>query len=251
MSQILATEIDRNVLIVTPLRRISDLKDEHVDDDLRKLLDMLDRAQQPMRVLVDFSNVMSFGTGMMHVLIMLHKKIGEDNRPLAVCNLSDACGAILNTARFDILCATYHSRQEALLALRSENVNRNEDSPSNRHFTIEERGGVTVVYPVDAQLSDLALHGEFRDELLQFIDQRRPTQLLVNFAAVQYATTGVVETLLQAKRKLEKDKGHLKLCELSQFVHETFRALNLIGTVFYVYNTEAEALYAFTQEAHG
>ena len=248
MSRTLDSEHNENVFIVTPLRRISDLKENNVDEELHELLAQLDNAKGK-RVLVDFANVKSFGTGMMHVLVMLYKKVAVEDRPLALCNVADSCREILKTARFDIFCTTYNSRKEALAALMDEGTET--DRAAYRRFTIEQHENAVILCLVDSQLSDLTLHGQFRDELLRVVDEQRPSNVLVNFAAVRYCTTGVVESLLRAKKRLATNNGQLKLCELSKLVYETFDALNLIGTVFRVYETEAEALYAFSQENDG
>jgi anti-anti-sigma regulatory factor len=246
MSRTLELENFEGVFIVTPLRRISDLKENNVADELQEVLAHLDNAKG-RRVLVDFANVSSFGTGMMQVLVMLHNKIAQDDQPLVLCNVSNSCRDILKTARFDIFCTTYSSRQDALAALRGDSGEI--DRPAYRRFTIARREKVVVLRLVDSQLSDLALHDQFRAELLRLIDEQQPSNVLVNFGAVRYCTTGVVESLLRAKKSLAAHSGQVKLCELSKLVYESFEALNLIGTVFRVYETEAEALYAFSQES--
>ena len=106
--------------------------------------------------------------------------------------------------------------------------------------------GIVVVRPIDKELSDLVLQGDLHDELMRFLAEDKPQKLVINFAAVEYCTTGIINSLLSVKKRVIAADGEFKMCCLTQHVHEAFRALNLEGTVFEVFPTEAEALSSFS-----
>jgi len=115
----------------------------------------------------------------------------------------------------------------------------------HKHLEVSESGGVTALRVLDRELSDLELQDELHLELTGFVQSRQPQKLLVDFSAVTYCNTGVINTLITAKRQVEKYGGVFKLCGLTSHVHDAFVALNLIDTVFDVYATCNEARKAF------
>ncbi|MEX0820013.1 MAG: STAS domain-containing protein [Pirellulaceae bacterium] len=116
-----------------------------------------------------------------------------------------------------------------------------------KRFEVTHQNDVTVLRFVDAELSDLVLQDAAHEELMALVEEDQPSKLLVDFSAVQYCTTGIINSLLTTKKRVVAGGGALKLCGLTQHVHDAFIALNLENTVFDVYPTQAEALAAFAE----
>jgi anti-anti-sigma regulatory factor len=114
-----------------------------------------------------------------------------------------------------------------------------------KRFEVTHQADVTVLRLVDAELSDLVLQDAVHDELMWLVEEDKPTKLLIDFSAVQYCTTGIINSLLTTKKRIVAGGGAFKLCGLTKHVHDAFMALNLENTVFDVYATPAEALAAF------
>jgi anti-anti-sigma factor len=114
-----------------------------------------------------------------------------------------------------------------------------------KRFDVEAADGVTVIRPVDKELSDLVLQDELHEELMRFLADEKPQKLVINFGAVEYCTTGIINSLLSVKKRVLAAEGQFKMCCLTQHVHDAFRALNLEGTVFEVFPTEAAAIGSF------
>lgn len=116
----------------------------------------------------------------------------------------------------------------------------------HKHFEVAESDGVTILRVLDTALSDLELQDELHVELTGFVDAKQPKKLLVDFSAVKYCTTGVINSLLSAKKRVLRYGGEFKLCGLTPHVQEAFQVLNLTGTVFDIYESCSEARKAFS-----
>ncbi|MBP90252.1 MAG: hypothetical protein CMJ64_26680 [Planctomycetaceae bacterium] len=114
-----------------------------------------------------------------------------------------------------------------------------------KRFNVDVTEGVTVIRPVDKELSDLVLQDELHEELMRFLVDEKPQKLVINFGTVEYCTTGIINSLLSVKKRVIAADGRFKMCCLTQHVHDAFRALNLEGTVFEVFPTEADAFASF------
>jgi anti-anti-sigma factor len=115
-----------------------------------------------------------------------------------------------------------------------------------KRFEVTHQADVTVLRLIDTELSDLVLQDAAHEELMSLVEEDQPTKLLVDFSAVQYCTTGIINSLLTTKKQIVSGGGAFKLCGLTKHVHDAFMALNLENTVFDVYATPAEALAAFS-----
>ena len=113
-------------------------------------------------------------------------------------------------------------------------------------FTVEHLGDVTVIRPVDRELSDLVMQDDLHEQLMSFLEDEKPDKLLINFGAVEYCTTGIINSLLSVKKRVMAHQGQFKMCNLTQHVHDAFRALNLEGKVFEVFDSEVDALDSFS-----
>jgi len=113
------------------------------------------------------------------------------------------------------------------------------------YFDVEQSGDVTELRLADPALFDVPRYEELRNELVSFVEQRRPDRLIVDFSSVGYCSTAVIAAVLMAKKRLDSDGGQMKLCGMSDAVRETFQMLKLDGTIFDIHTTKAEAVNAF------
>jgi anti-sigma B factor antagonist len=116
------------------------------------------------------------------------------------------------------------------------------------HFDVERRGRVVEIRLGNPAYYDLLRYTELDEELNAFVAQERPPRLLVNFSAVQYCSTAVMNALLKAKKRLESTGGRMKLYGMNEAVNGAFQMLNLEGSVFEIHPSEASASQAFWRD---
>jgi anti-anti-sigma regulatory factor len=81
-----------------------------------------------------------------------------------------------------------------------------------------------------------------RSALLHLLNDVSIKQLIVDLSQVRYCSNEIVSDLLFVQRQLAQRDGNLNLCCMQPVVYEKLRELNLAGTVFTVYDSQAEAL---------
>ena len=114
-----------------------------------------------------------------------------------------------------------------------------------KRFEVTHLDDVTILRLVDTELSDLVLQDAVDVELKSLVETEQPSKLLIDFSAVQYCTTGIINSLLTTKKLVVAGGGEFKLYGLTKHVHDAFVALNLENTIFDVYTTQDDALAAF------
>ncbi len=113
------------------------------------------------------------------------------------------------------------------------------------YFDVDQSGDVTELRLADPALFDIPRYEELRNELVSFVEQQRPSRLIVDFSAVGYCSTAVIAAVLMAKKRLDSVGGRMKLCGMSDAVRETFQMLKLEGAIFDIHTTKADAVDAF------
>ena len=114
------------------------------------------------------------------------------------------------------------------------------------YFRVEQRGDVTIVTPAVSDLFDLAISCELRKELIRFVQDEKPKQLVVDFHNIQRFPENWITTLVSLKRRLVDTGGEVKLCSLSPVQREIFEILHLAGTAFQILDTVEEAVRSFS-----
>ncbi len=114
-----------------------------------------------------------------------------------------------------------------------------------KHFNLEHNNEVSVVTLTDTELLDRLLTNELQDELVDFVESEKPTQMIINFQEVRRCSTEIINALLRSRKRLSAHDGRLKLCQMRAEIREVFRLLNLEGTVFKIYKTVSDAVQDF------
>ena len=103
----------QQALIVSPLRRVSDYFETEVNDAVNLVLKRISETN-PAHVILDFSAVKMFGSGMLDILLKIRKALNNNKDRLVVCGLSDASQEVLRISNFDSFCTIYPTKEEAL-----------------------------------------------------------------------------------------------------------------------------------------
>jgi anti-anti-sigma factor len=116
---------------------------------------------------------------------------------------------------------------------------------ASKYFEVQQ-GQITTIRFVEQELFDSLMVEELRNNLIDFAESETPEKLLLDFSAVEFCSTSVINTLLRLKKVVSRDKtGVLKLCGMKENVLSAFEMLNLVGTVFDIYDTPEDATASF------
>ncbi len=107
-------------------------------------------------------------------------------------------------------------------------------------LTIETNNGVLVLSPRGR--IDHRTGGEFGQALMSRVEgSQGTTELVVNFAGVDYINSVVLHVVLLVSKRLAGMKGRLVLCEMKDHILEVFKISGL-DKVVTIADTEADAL---------
>lgn len=114
-----------------------------------------------------------------------------------------------------------------------------------KHFTVEHQGNVTEILLANTDYFDVVHYAEFHEELLAFIEDEKPKNLLVRFDDVQYCSTAIISALLKARHRQVSEGRQIKLSGLNEMVRQGLQMLKLDGTVFDICDDEQTAVAGF------
>lgn len=114
-----------------------------------------------------------------------------------------------------------------------------------RSFGIRTASGATIIDIKQKNLSEFDFQEQLRDELTEFVSSNPPGQLIVNLTGVDMIGSNAIGVLVDLRKTVHANSGTLALAELSSTVRMSLQVLNLEGTLFNVFETEAEALNSF------
>ena len=113
--------------------------------------------------------------------------------------------------------------------------------PQRGGLEIESVGDVAVVRFTHRSLLGPELIENIAAELGRAVEELGFRKLVLNFANVESMTTAMVGKLVSLQQKAEKLKGRLVLCQISPFLLEIFKILNLTRS-FTILRDEQAAL---------
>jgi anti-sigma B factor antagonist len=115
---------------------------------------------------------------------------------------------------------------------------------NERLLDIEQQGGITIVRFAQSQVLDQSNVNELGNELMDLVEQRHRTRLLINFSKVEYLTSAVLGKLIALHKKIQELNGELKLCGIRPSIYEVFKITKL-NKVFEIFDDEDQALSSF------
>lgn len=94
-------------------------------------------------------------------------------------------------------------------------------------LSFEEHGKITVATIHDANMFDTVNVSHFGNTVLEFIKDKPGLRLLLNFEKVDYMSSAALTELLRINEALRKDKGTVRLCNLTKDIRKVFEITNL------------------------
>jgi anti-sigma B factor antagonist len=108
-----------NTIVVIPTKDIGEFDFPQIQGEVDRILARLARSQVT-NLVIDFQRTDYFGSSAMGLLINLRKRVTACHGQMALCGLSDHERELLRITHLDGLWKVYHSRQDALKAVRSQ-----------------------------------------------------------------------------------------------------------------------------------
>ena len=84
-----------------------------------------------------------------------------------------------------------------------------------------------------------------KDEITQFIDDKTPNRLVINFKNVHHISSEFISALIGIQDHVRGNDGELKLSHMNETVLMPFKITNLADRLFKIYETTPEAIDAF------
>lgn len=113
-----------------------------------------------------------------------------------------------------------------------------------RHIDAYDVDDVTVVHFKESRITDDLGIQELGQELFSLVDGANRTRLLLNFANVQFLSSGALGKLRALESRVSKRGGVVKLCSINPNIFEVFK-ITRFDTIFQIFQTEADALASF------
>jgi anti-anti-sigma factor len=96
----------------------------------------------------------------------------------------------------------------------------------------------------DRKIMDMVVIQELADELYALVEQEKRTNVLLNFAGVEFLSSAALNKLIVLDKKIKTAGGKLLLCSLRPEIFEIF-AVTRLTQLFVIKRTEQEAVAAF------
>jgi anti-anti-sigma factor len=114
-----------------------------------------------------------------------------------------------------------------------------------QHITYKNVDGVAVVnFMETVSMFDGDKVREVGTELMDLIDSKRYTKLLLNMSNARFVSSAMLAHLVKLNRRIQEVKGRIRLCALRPVIMDAFKVSNF-DKIFEIYPDEAAALKKF------
>ncbi len=119
------------------------------------------------------------------------------------------------------------------------------DQPSS-HLRIKRADGVSVVEFADRKILEELSIQEIGEELDQLVDTEPGIRLLLNFKNVDHLSSAALSMLITLQKKVEAQKGALKLSDINRQILEVFKITRL-NKLFQIHDSADQAMAGFAK----
>ena len=114
----------------------------------------------------------------------------------------------------------------------------------NLDVQIEETGDVAVISFNAVSLCDIAGIERVSKQVRQYIAEKRPKKIVIDFSLVKFFTSQTLGLLLDIWRKLEPEGGRVVISGINPQLHRVFKITNL-DKIFKFFPDRQTAVNAF------
>ena len=112
-------------------------------------------------------------------------------------------------------------------------------------FEVDKQGDVAVLRFREDEILTAEKCATVRDELVGLIRTQKPSRLVISFHSVQRISSEAVGICFHAKKTLDAQHSHLRLCELQPELVKSFKVVDKKGRIFSIHSDIAKALRSF------
>ena len=95
------------------------------------------------------------------------------------------------------------------------------------HIIAHTEGDVGVVNLTDVRLTDLNMIEKLGKELTDLVEKRYMVKMVLDFSRVKYLSSAALRQLIALKKRLDKEKGEVKLCAIAPDILTVFKTTQL------------------------
>ncbi len=115
------------------------------------------------------------------------------------------------------------------------------------HVVAHTEGDVGVVTLTDVRLTDLNMIEKTGKELTELVEKRYMVKMVLDFTKVKYLSSAALRQLIALKKRLDKEKGEVKLCSIAPEIMTVFKTTQL-DRVFQIHPDAGAAVNAFKKK---
>ena len=105
--------------VISPLESVKSFADEDVRNEWGELIDLIETAHAK-NLILDLGRLSFFGSTMLEWIVVLGKKVREQQGKMVICNCRPATLEVLHIAKFDTLWPIVETREDALAKLTED-----------------------------------------------------------------------------------------------------------------------------------
>lgn len=110
---------------------------------------------------------------------------------------------------------------------------------------VTQSNGVAMVEFIDRKILDEICIAEIEEELFRLVESQAGVKLLLCFKNVGHFTSAALSMLLKLKKKVDENRGALKLSDISPQIYDVFKITQL-NKKFDIYGTAVEAMKSYS-----
>lgn len=99
--------------------------------------------------------------------------------------------------------------------------------PQPSRLNVRDEGDVRIIRFEDRTLSDEATVRGVGDQLAAALPRGGPPAVILDFSGVETISSMMVGKLIALQRRVDNQRGRMRLCELNNTVHGVLRTANL------------------------
>ena len=116
---------------------------------------------------------------------------------------------------------------------------------SSKFFTVTRIEGIPEIVLSKADFVSRPIIVLAQEELLGYIDQNKPSRLIINFKNVTHISSEFITALIRIQDHVKGHNGQMKLTHMNDTVLAPFKITHLAGRLFLIYDTTPQAVDAF------
>ena len=109
---------------------------------------------------------------------------------------------------------------------------------------LEKQGDVSIIRFKESDILDQINIQEIGDEMNKIVESTPEIKLVVDFRGVEYLSSTALGKLISLKRKVDSQKGELRLCGIKETILEVF-SITKLDTIFEIKPTLDKAVASF------